>query len=66
MANEIGSAIYEDFCQRLSKYIAAPEPQVVGKGLEHIQEAMQVNKGVSAKKVVVTCELLCFFLFLWV
>jgi Zn-dependent alcohol dehydrogenase len=58
MANEVGSAIYEDFLPEAlskSKYIAAPEPQVVGKGLQHIQEAMQMNKkGVSAKKVVVT------------
>jgi NADPH:quinone reductase-like Zn-dependent oxidoreductase len=58
MANEVGSAIYEDFLPVAlaeGKYIAAPEPQVVGKGLEHIQEALQINKdGVSAKKVVVT------------
>ncbi len=58
MANEVGKAIYEDFLPQAlaeAKYIAAPEPQVVGKGLEHIQEAMDLNKkGVSAKKVVVT------------
>jgi hypothetical protein len=37
------------------KYVAAPEPQVVGKGLEDVQEAFDVNKrGVSAKKVVVS------------
>ena len=37
------------------KYIAAPEPFVVGHGLEHIQKAFDFQKkGVSAKKVVVT------------
>lgn len=58
MANEVGKAIYEDFLPqalRNGRFIAAPEPVVVGKGLEHIQEAMDLNKkGVSAKKVVVT------------
>ena len=33
---------------------AAPEPMVVGKGLDRLQEAMEIHKkGVSAKKVVV-------------
>ncbi|KUL86878.1 hypothetical protein ZTR_05341 [Talaromyces verruculosus] len=58
MANDAGKAIYEDFLPqalRDGRFIAAPEPLVVGKGLEHIQEAMKLNqKGVSAKKVVVT------------
>ncbi|PCG94007.1 Alcohol dehydrogenase superfamily, zinc-type [Penicillium occitanis (nom. inval.)] len=57
MANELGKAIYEDFLSQALRdglFIAAPEPLVVGKGLEHIQEAMNLNKkGVSAKKVVV-------------
>jgi NADPH:quinone reductase-like Zn-dependent oxidoreductase len=36
------------------KLRAVPEPQVVGKGLEHLQEGMNLNKkGVSAKKVVI-------------
>jgi hypothetical protein len=31
-----------------------PEADVVGKGLEHIEEAMEkINRGVSAKKLVV-------------
>ena len=35
--------------------MAAPEPQVVGKGLGRIQEALDTCKrGVSAKKVVVS------------
>lgn len=58
MANEVSRAIYEDYLPAAlaeGKYIAAPEPQVVGKGLEYIQEALDVNKrGVSAKKVVVS------------
>lgn len=58
MANEVSRAIYEDYLPAAlaeGKYIAAPEPQVVGKGLEYIQEALDLNKkGVSAKKVVVT------------
>ena len=58
MANEIGTAIYEDFLPAAlaeSKYIAAPKPLVVGKGLEFVQKAMDMNmKGVSAKKVVVS------------
>lgn len=58
MANEVGSAIYEHFLPEAlaaGKYMAAPEPHVVGHGLEHIQEALDlVKQGVSAKKVVVT------------
>jgi hypothetical protein len=58
MANEVSRAIYEGFLPAAlaeSKHIAAPEPQVVGKGLEYIQEALDVQKrGVSAKKVVVS------------
>ena len=58
MANEVGGAIYEDFLPAAlanGEFIAAPEPQVVGKGLEHVQEAMDMNqKGVSAKKLVVS------------
>ena len=58
VANEVGKAIYEDFLPMAleeSKFVPAPEPQVVGKGLEHVQEAMDMNKkGVSLKKLVVT------------
>jgi hypothetical protein len=47
MANEVSRVIYEDYLP------AAREPQVVGQGLEHVQEAMDVNtRGVSAKKTV--------------
>jgi hypothetical protein len=35
------------------EFIPAPEPLIVGKGLEHIQEALDLSKkGVSAKVVV--------------
>lgn len=58
MANEVGKMIYEDFLASAlaqGKYLAAPEPIVVGKGLEHVQEAFDLHKkGVSANKVVVT------------
>ncbi|KAI9759944.1 MAG: hypothetical protein M4579_001977 [Chaenotheca gracillima] len=56
--NGIGKAIYEDFLpEALAKgtFVPSPEPQVVGKGLENIQAALDLHKkGVSAKKVVVT------------
>lgn len=56
--NEVGKAVYEDFLPKaLEKktYIAAPEPLVVGSGLDRIQEAVDVlAKGISARKVVVT------------
>ncbi|GAB7351768.1 hypothetical protein MBLNU459_g2344t1 [Dothideomycetes sp. NU459] len=58
MANEVGKAIYEDFLPVAlaeGKFVAAPEPQIVGKGLKYVQEAMDLNKkGLSAKKAVVS------------
>lgn len=58
MVNEVSSVIYKDYLPAAlaeGKYIAAPEPQVIGKGLEYVQEAFDVNlRGVSAKKVVVS------------
>ncbi|KIX07696.1 uncharacterized protein Z518_02350 [Rhinocladiella mackenziei CBS 650.93] len=55
--NEVGKAIYEDFLpEALSKgtFIPAPEPMVVGTGLEAMQAAFDAQKaGVSAKKVIV-------------
>jgi len=58
MANEVGKAIYQDYLPEAleqSLFIPAPEPQVVGKGLQYVQEAMDMSKkGVSAKKLVVT------------
>jgi NADPH:quinone reductase-like Zn-dependent oxidoreductase len=54
----VGKMIYEDFLPNAlaeGRYKAAPEPYVVGKGLEHVQTAFDLQrKGVSAKKVVVS------------
>jgi hypothetical protein len=51
-------AVYEDFLPgalAAGQYQAAPEPQVVGHGLRHIQSAMDAQmKGVSAAKIVVS------------
>ena len=56
--NDLGKAIYVDFLPRAlaeGRYFAAPDPLVVGKGLENIQVGLDVQKkGVSAKKVVVS------------
>lgn len=56
--NEIGKAVYEDFLPRAlgqGVFRPAPEPLVVGKGLERVQEVMELQqKGVSAKKLVLT------------
>jgi hypothetical protein len=56
--NEVSRAVYQDFLPDAlasGRYIAAPPPLVVGKGLESIQAAIDVQRqGVSAQKVVVT------------
>lgn len=56
--NEVSHVVYESFLPQAlaeGKYVAAPEPYVVGHGLECIQKAFDFQKkGVSAKKVVVT------------
>ncbi|EKV06851.1 Zinc-binding oxidoreductase, putative [Penicillium digitatum] len=58
--NEVSQAIYVDFLPTAlarGLYMAAPEPQVVGHGLDSIQQALEIQKkGVSAKKVVVNLE----------
>ena len=58
MDNEVSRAIYEDFLPNAlaeGRYFAAPEPHIVGTGLEHIQAGLDIQKkGVSAKKVVVS------------
>jgi hypothetical protein len=55
--NHVGQAIFEDFLPKALEartFIPAPEPLVVGKGLESIQGAVDLQcKGTSAKKVVV-------------
>jgi NADPH:quinone reductase-like Zn-dependent oxidoreductase len=56
--NEVSRVIYVDFLPRAlaeGRYVAAPEPYVVGKGLDSIQAGFDVQmKGVSAQKVVVS------------
>lgn len=56
--NGVGKAVYEDFLPRAlanNSFIPAPDPQVVGTGLQFIQPALDLQKeGVSAKKIVVT------------
>lgn len=56
--NEVGPAIFRDFLPKAletGQYICAPEPQVIGHGLEQIQPGYDLlSKGVSAKKIVVT------------
>ncbi|HWD06089.1 MAG TPA: zinc-binding alcohol dehydrogenase family protein [Amycolatopsis sp.] len=56
--NEVGPGIYADFLPAaLAKgaYQVAPEPVLVGHGLDKIPDALeQLRKGVSAKKLVVT------------
>ncbi len=58
--NEVSRAVYVDFLgNALSDgvYVLAPEPWVVGTGLESLQKGLEVQKqGVSAKKVVITLE----------
>jgi NADPH:quinone reductase-like Zn-dependent oxidoreductase len=55
--NEVGPMIYRDFLPgalAAGRYVAAPDPMVVGKGLEFVQGGVDAQrKGVSAKKVVV-------------
>lgn len=56
--NEVSHVLYEKYLpEALARgfFVAAPEPLIVGKGLENIQLALDTHmKGVSAKKVVVS------------
>ena len=58
MDNEVSRVIYENFLPGAlaeGRYAAAPEPCVVGKGLDSVQAGFDVQrKGISAKKVVVS------------
>ncbi len=58
MDNEVSKVIYEDFLPKAladGRYLAAPDPYVVGKGLEYVQAGLDAQKqGVSAKKVIVS------------
>lgn len=57
MTDEVGPMLWEDFLADAlaeGRYAAAPEPLVVGSGLEHVQTALDtLHAGVSARKVVV-------------
>ncbi|KIW64132.1 hypothetical protein PV04_09087 [Phialophora macrospora] len=56
--NNVAAAIWGDFLPkalREGSFVPAPEPLVVGHGLENIQAGVDLlGKGVSARKVVVT------------
>ena len=56
--NRVGKGVYEDFMPKALKsgaFVPAPNPLVVGKGLEKVQEAVDLmGKGVSARKLVVS------------
>lgn len=56
----VGQAIYVDFLPTAlerGQFVAAPEPVIVGSGLEALQGAMDAwRRGVSAKKIVVTLD----------
>jgi len=58
VANEVGPLIYRDFLPKAlaeGRYVAAPDPLVVGRGLGQLEAAMEtLRKGVSARKVVVS------------
>jgi len=57
VGNEVGAVIYEHFLPEVlasGNYVAAPKPQVIGHGLEHVQKGLDmVKKGVSNSKLVV-------------
>lgn len=59
-ANEVSTLIYRDFLPDAladGRYLALPKPTVVGRGLDDIQHALDIQrKGVSAAKVVVTLD----------
>ena len=56
--NEVGPAVYGEFLPAAlaaGNYVCAPEPIVIGHGLEAIQAGLDAQRaGVSARKVVVT------------
>lgn len=56
--NDVGRLIYEDFLPAAladGRFTPAPEPEVIGSGLDRIQAAFDVQrKGVSASKIVIS------------
>lgn len=57
-SDSVTAQVFETYLPKAlakGQFVPAPEPQVVGKGLEKIQDAFMVSmQGVSAKKIVVT------------
>ena len=56
--NKVGQAVYQDYLPKALKagsFVAAPEPIVVGKGLESVQEGVDrySKGGISANKLVI-------------
>ena len=55
---EVGEAIFGKFLPQAlaaGKFLASPKPEIVGNGLQSLQDALKAQKaGVSAKKIVVT------------
>ena len=58
MNDEVGPLIFETFLPAAlaeRRYLAVPEPDVVGHGLEALQRGFEVQqRGVSARKVVIS------------
>ncbi|KAF3763461.1 zinc-binding oxidoreductase CipB [Cryphonectria parasitica EP155] len=56
--SDVAKVVYSDFLPAAlasGRFVPMPEPQVIGQGLEKVQEAFEVGKkGVSAKKIVIT------------
>lgn len=58
MNDEVGPLVFETFLPAAlaeRRYVAAPEPEVIGHGLGAIQQGFEVQRrGVSARKVVIS------------
>jgi NADPH:quinone reductase-like Zn-dependent oxidoreductase len=58
VGHDLDSKIFADYLPKAlssGDFVCAPEPQVVGKGLQYVQKAFDIlGHGVSAKKLVVT------------
>lgn len=56
-SNGVSRAVYQDFLPAAlaaGSYAAVPPPRVIGTGLDHLQEALDVQRrGVSASKIIV-------------
>jgi hypothetical protein len=58
--DEVSTAVYQDFLPAalaVGAYQGAPEPRVIGHGLQHIPAALETQRsGVSATKIVVSLD----------